>query len=540
MYIINKFGGEDLKQKMESYKLDLQSFRKATRLCDFISCWPVKGQTPPETELREFVAKVGHHWDDCTLEDLETLKGVITRKFFLPDFTLQLKKITEGSIIITWLIPTPFVMALQEAIETTSSEFFVEQEIETITIDGQQCYPFPTRKPVPCQSEKLPVGVLPKKLKSDISKELIFLKLVKSGRFEMAMRVLTQHPQLAYIPLDIAMHTKLAYFHFLFKVKDITMTTRTLCSDEMNVRSHYSWTPLDYYVTGHAISHSKCSWRLTFECSSIDDEKLEQFIQGCATPRGTGWRGCISHADFMGSGLTSKSIQLFVNIPPHILQGMRVLKLDGNKLDGSACDLLAQAVPSMPRLEHLWLSCNLIGSGGAVKVIKALCSSRIELLLLYDTGIGVPDCHALCELLTSSSSIQRLDIDGNNLSSESVASIITGLSHNSSLTTLDISKSHFSMTNVASLSSVLKDCSKCTLTKLKLQGCQISSEGAVELATALSTNTILEHLYLGRNPIGVEGVHQLINNIKENQTIRQLWLPKKYKSATSDLRITWQ
>ena len=173
---------------------------------------------------------------------------------------------------------------------------------------------------------------------------------------------------------------------------------------------------------------------------------------------------------------------------------MRELDLSHNKLDGSACDLLAKAVPSMSRLEELWLGDNPIGSGGAVEVIKALCGSGVKQLWLYNTGIGEPDCEALCELLKSSHSLQHLDIDQNNLSSESVASIITGLSHNSSLTTLNISNSHFSMANVDSLASVLKDHSKCTLTELDLQDCHISSEGAVELAAALCKNTTLKHL----------------------------------------------
>ena len=147
-HIIKKFGSEDLKQRMESYKCDLRSFRRSTRLCDFIDCWPVRGQSPPIAELRKFVGKVGYRWDSCTLEDLETLKGVITRKFFLPGFALQLGEILEGSITITWLIPVPFVKALHEAFETTSSKFFVEQKIEVITIDGKVCYPSPARKPI--------------------------------------------------------------------------------------------------------------------------------------------------------------------------------------------------------------------------------------------------------------------------------------------------------------------------------------------------------------------------------------------------------
>ena len=393
----------------------------------------------------------------------------------------------------------------------------------------------------------------------------LFQEHVKSGHFKMTMRFLAGRTKLENIPPDITMDTELNYFHFLFEAKEILMTTRTLGSYEMFVSPDYSWTPLDYYVTGHAISHSNCSWGLKF--FSSDDEKFELFCQGCAAPGGTGSSGHISYADFSGNAITSKSIQSFVNIPPHILQYMRTLQLNGNQIDRSACGLLAKVVPSMTRLEELWLSFNPIRSGGAVEVIKALCGSGVKRLWLHNTEIGEPDCEVLCELLKSSHSFQFLIISNNNLSSESVASIITGLSHNSSLTLLDISNSHFSMANVNILASVLKDHSKCTLTRLNLHNCHISSEGAVELAAALYKNTTLQHLNLNHNPIGVEGassmsdmlqhntsleklyldddsvgeegVHQLINSLKHNQTLRELWLPRRYKSETSDYRIRW-
>ena len=962
-HVINKFGSEDHKHKMKSYKHDLQSFRRSTRLCDFIHCWPVQGQTPPETELREFIMKVGHQWDSCTLEDLESLKGVITRKFFLPEFTLRLKKLTEGSITITWLIPVPFVKTLQEAIESTSSEFFTEQKIETITVDGQECYPTHTENPVAYLAKQLTskpepeiqqiedpsVGVVSKKFyssKSRASEEQAFPKethrmrlaeeilfsestssvpsekiqfdtqpgetkrdtksssflgklkrkigirhttpseqpskyqrmpytsdsptlsemeslskefpkphiytggtkpsysssysssdpeeiLLDSPRLDdkeelslmpkaythlgssklkrrqgrrqrtvkdvrrglwvdpptpaekyvsekcvdeisrpvklvpsveqylskaevdadpslptkykdyltstpviraalyttfyakMAAEVFTwnqhtkspppttmtklftaftlktlvdhlsTHPvyhkqqlkvttfsdlptdvykqfqdlcRMAYegilnrqqlvfsaahlptgfAPLGLmqevpqlytegtassyhfihftlqeylaAVHisqlpaqlsereqkrlfqehaddfysdhlkmtlsfltgltkliniprewmpwwVRITCFHILFERNDISITTETLGSNEREVSSRYSWTPLDYYVTGHAISHSDCSWKLDFLYSSFDDEKLELFCQGCAASGRIKYSGHISHVKFGDNDITIKGIQSFVNTPPHILQNMRELHLGYNKLDGSACDLLAKAVTSMSRLEELFVGHNPIGSGGAVEVIKALCGSGVKQLWLWNTEIGEPDCEALCELLKSSHSLQLLHIEKNNLSSESVASIITGLSHNSSLTTLDISHSHFSMANVDSLASVLKDHSKCTLTWLYLEDCHISSEGAVELTAAICKNSTLKHLHLDYNPIGVEGassvsdmlqhntsleelwlcdgsvgkegVHQLINSLKHNQTLKELWLLKKYKSETSDHRIRW-
>ena len=276
-------------------------------------------------------------------------------------------------------------------------------------------------------------------------------------------------------------------------------------------------------MTGHAISHSNCPWRLNFNYTPIDDENFELLCQGCAAPA-SGCRGHISDAYFSGNDITSKSIQSFVNIPPHILQDMRVLELDYNKLDGSACDLLATVVPSMPSLEEIWLSGNPIGSGGAVEVIKALCGCGVKQLWLWDTGIGVPDCEALCKLLKSSHSLQCLGIDQNNLSSESIASIITGLSHNSSLTTLDISNCHFSIANVGSLILILEDYSKCTLTELNLEECHISNEGAVELVTVLCKNTTLRYLNLSHNSIGdlVEGATAVAKMLVENKTL--MWL----------------
>ena len=353
-----------------------------------------------------------------------------------------------------------------------------------------------------------------------------------SGHFKMTIRFLAGLTKLANIPLDITQKllerddTKLICFHLLFEAKDISMhmTTRILGLDEMIISSHYSWTPLDYYVTGHAISHSNCPWKLNFNNYFMDDEKLELFCQGCSAPGGTGCRGHILHANFGGSDVTSKSIESFLNIPPHILQEMRTLYLRHSKLDKSACDLLAKAVLSMSELSILLLSVNLIGSGGAVELIKALCGSGVNSLELGNTGIGEPDCETLCELLKSSHSLELLNIYQNNLSSKSVASIITGLSHNSSLTNLNISHSHFSKANVDSLVSTLRDQSKCALTKLVLDDCHISGQGASELAAALCKNSTLEELFMSHNPIGMEGATAVAKFLLENKTLTKLML----------------
>ena len=159
-----------------------------------------------------------------------------------------------------------------------------------------------------------------------------------------------------------------------------------------------------------------------------------------------------------------------------------------------------------------------------MEVIKALCGSNVKELWLYRTQIRVSDCEVLCELLKSSHSLQHLHIDQNNLSPDSVTSIITGLSHNSSLKELDISNSQFTITNVDSLTSILSNQLKCALTKLNLQDCHISEQSASKLAAALCKNTTLEDLNLTHNLVNVEGATAVAKMLAMNRTLTVLHL----------------
>ena len=145
-------------------------------------------------------------------------------------------------------------------------------------------------------------------------------------------------------------------------------------------------------------------------------------------------------------------------------------------------------------------------------MIKALCSSSVKELWLYRTQIGVSDS----ELLKSSHSLQHLHTDQNNLSRDSVTSIITGLSHNSSLKELDI---QFTIMNVDSLASLLSNQWKCALTKLNSQDCHISEQGACKMVAALCKNTTLEDLNLSHNLVNVEGATAVAKMLAMNRTL---------------------
>ena len=91
-------------------------------------------------------------------------------------------------------------------------------------------------------------------------------------------------------------------------------------------------------------------------------------------------------------------------------------------------------------------------------------------------------------------------IGDNSLSSNSVASIMKGLLNSSTIQQLDMGGSTFSEENCISLASHLQQV-ECQLGKLDIQECNISGEGAVHLAAALTNNHSLTWLIISDNPI---------------------------------------
>ena len=137
--LIRNIGDHSLKQNMKSYLSSLESFRRNTRLCDFAEHCPVVESRPSEADLKEFVLHLKLDWETCTLEQLEELKGHIIRKFLLPSFALILKKVSHGSLIVTWLLPAQIASTLVQDLENTDNKgFFKEHKIECMTIDGKE------------------------------------------------------------------------------------------------------------------------------------------------------------------------------------------------------------------------------------------------------------------------------------------------------------------------------------------------------------------------------------------------------------------
>ena len=348
--------------------------------------------------------------------------------------------------------------------------------------------------------------------------------------------------------------------HWLFEAHENDVIAKLLGSSDIQVKQHSRVTPFDCFVLGYCVSHSNCTWKINLPDCNMGDEGVRMLVQGVLEE--THCMGCISEISFSENGIISEGVKRLLSFPKQLIYRLEKLKLRDNKLDSLSCVALAHLIPHVPHLKKLYLFDNPnIGKGGTLPLIRSLTAHKsLEKLWLYNTGIGVEDCRALSELLSSSTSVEWLDISWNDLPPEAVELIINGLYGNTTLKQLIITDSHFSLQNTISLSSVLK--TNHTLVHLSLGQCNIDSDGACQLASALCTNDKLQLLNLRHNPIeikgatafakmllknkslkklylqddsiGEEGTHKLIDS---HSTTVTLWLPEKYKSFAANSEV---
>ena len=137
-HVINKCGSEDLKQQMQDYVDELSTFKRETRLCDFIKSWPYRDDGPPEDRLKKVVVKMNHEWSQCTLQDVESFMKALVHKFFLPEFDILLQNAERGCVRVTLLTSPSIATTLQQNLANTETEFFKKHSIISVTIDGQR------------------------------------------------------------------------------------------------------------------------------------------------------------------------------------------------------------------------------------------------------------------------------------------------------------------------------------------------------------------------------------------------------------------
>ena len=284
----------------------------------------------------------------------------------------------------------------------------------------------------------------------------------------------------------------------------------------VHVESSYSWSPLDYYVLGHAISQCNSNWELDLSITSMGDEVMEMLCKGM--PDNT-CAGKITKANFSHNNITSEGVKWLHNIPLVILQQLEYLDLGANEIDRSGLIAFSQVIPKLTMLQDLSLWVNPILEGGAVEVLRSLhhYKTPLKTLDLRHTGIGEQDSVPLVQLI-GDNVLETLYISGDLLPSITKCPL-----PNSILQTLSMKYTPLSEEATMSLSSLLQQ-SMLQFSKLDIWGCGVTSDGAVQLARALINNSWLTELDVSDNSIGEEGAKALANILKENRTLKKLYL----------------
>ena len=130
--IIEIYGTDDTKQLMESYVEDVKTFQEETTLAMFWGvCTMPLGDVP--NSLKERLAEALTIHEELTpsssLKSIEKFRQEFARKISLPEFTIVMKAIMSGSVVIVWLIPPKGVITLMTLVKEGTIELFKQHHI---------------------------------------------------------------------------------------------------------------------------------------------------------------------------------------------------------------------------------------------------------------------------------------------------------------------------------------------------------------------------------------------------------------------------
>ena len=244
------------------------------------------------------------------------------------------------------------------------------------------------------------------------------------------------------------------------------------------------------FVLGYCVSHSGCPWKIDLEDCGIGDEGVQMLVRGTL-------EGEPSHRGYIS-----------------------VLDLWGNQITSSGLNQLTKS-PTLLNLDELNLTFNPLGNGGATSLLRSPMGRSIRDLFLPKTGIGVKDCRAIGELLSSSSSLKILDVGSNNLTPEAVQLLFSGLQHNSTLEQLQVD---FNRLGSGGAVTVLKSGVAHNLRYLQFASTGIGEEDCRGLGQLLLSSTRLQLLDISDNSLPPMAMQFIVRGLQYNTTVSHLYI----------------
>ena len=293
----------------------------------------------------------------------------------------------------------------------------------------------------------------------------------------------------------------------LYEAHDPAFCAQVYPSGKVNY-SPISATPFDLYALGYCIANSPCSWKIC----AIVAEGIAHIASGLKFQASV--RGQIGFIKVSSEG---HKIYNLAKLPVCIHESLTDLNLSHCGLDDSACNCLANIIPSFVNLRRLDISDNPFMPGGALRLFQALGHLKnFQYLDLLRAKLSMDDLQALSLLLRPNGTLESLVIGEQATSTDIVEHMV------------DI---------------VLRDSSLHSLNFMNIDLAQVGRH----LASKLKNNTTLLNLMVWDKSFCIEGAEAVVKALQENHTLRSLTLMPWYKqhiphhilSSISGERIQW-
>ena len=144
-YLVEVYGDDKVHQRMEKYTALVDSFRKKTTLEVFWEAQPASKCCPEvSSTLRESLKRVifkhGNLDGTASLDDIERYRQKLASHVSLPDLTIILEDIKEGSVATIWLVPPSVADRLADEVQRGNANFLEQHNILELKIQDSTVY----------------------------------------------------------------------------------------------------------------------------------------------------------------------------------------------------------------------------------------------------------------------------------------------------------------------------------------------------------------------------------------------------------------
>ena len=378
--------------------------------------------------------------------------------------------------------------------------------------------------------------------------------------------------------------------HWLFEAQDNDVIAKLLGSSDILLHMKFSRTPFDCFVLGYCVSHSNCTWRI----DNIENEGVEMFVRG-VMEKETHCTGGIAELELKHnnisegvkhllrlperlintlkgfflqySELDSATCADLANLMSHMpdLEGFGLCdekcdnseSLSLHKIVGvEDCRALSKLLSSSTSLKWLTITDSALPLEAFELIINGLHhNTALEILGMMCPHFPLRIIFSLASMLRTNHTLVHLELGTCNIDSDGAVELASALSTNNILQSLRLTHDPIGFQEAAAFAEILRtnhilvelnleECNSyygtcqlagflCTAQDFYISGNQIGAmAGAAETLLKNKSLSVLKLYYCQcGDSIGEEVAQKLIESLKQNATLNELVLPKKYESS---------